>query len=185
MYKTKEAPEDLSVKELERAAKKYLQTYQIQNHHRITAGRDHWEWSAKGDRRAFILKNTRGRPPAYMSLLLSDNTKGTPVEAFIQDGRWVARCECMGQEVVDPQDPLFVCLNPSCYNVSSGHYPRAVNFPTKQERKKLAEVLLARTNPINRTWDRTGLYGKPETIEDLERENKKHGLKKAKVEEVK
>ena len=55
---------------------------------------------------------------------------------------------------------------------------------TDSERKELAEILLARPNPVNRNWDRNGIFGKPETIEDLERENTKHGLTKVKVEEV-
>ena len=183
MYKTK-TQKELSIKELERAAKKHMLPYQIQTRHRFTSGQDHWYWNARGDRKRFIVKITHRRPPKFLALMLSDESKGKLVYAFILDGRWVARCECGGQEVVDPNDPLFVCLNPACYNISSGHYPRKVKFPSKKDRKKLAEILLARPNPINRNWDRNGVFGKPETLEDLERENADHGLTKVKVEEV-
>ena len=183
MYKTK-PQENLSIRELERTARKQLLPYQVQVRHRLTLGQDHWRWNAGGDRKRFIVKVTHRRPPEFLDLMLSDKTKGVPVTAFILDGRWVARCECYGQEVVDHQDPLFMCLNPSCYNISAQHYPRKVKFPTKKDRKRLAEILLARRNPINRNWDRNGLFGKPETIEDLERENADHGLTKVKVEEV-
>ena len=184
MYRTKEQPKELSIKELERVARKQVLPYQIQNRHRFTSGEDHWYWNARGDRKQFITKVTHRRPPEFLGLMLSDETRGKPVNAFILDGRWVARCECGGQEVVDSGDQLFVCLNPSCYNISTGHYPRKVNFPSKEQRKKLAEILLARPNPINRGWDRDGVFGKKETIEDLERENIDHGLTKVKVEEI-
>ena len=184
MYKTKVQPKELSIKELERTAKKNLLPYQVHIRNRLTSGRDHWEWNAGGNRKQFIVKITHRRPPKFLDLMLSDETKGTSVNAFILDGRWVARCECNGQEVVDIQSPIFVCLNPSCYNISTGHYPRKVRFPSKKDRKKLAEILLARPNPINRNWDRNGVFGKAETIKDLERENTDHGLTKVKVEEV-
>ena len=183
MYKTKTQME-LSIKELERIARKHLLPYQVQIRNRLTSGHDHWEWNASGGRRQFIVKVTHRKPPEFLALMLSDETKGEPVSAFILDGRWVARCECGGQEVVDFNDPLFICLNPACYNISTGHYPRKVRFPSKKDRKKLAEILLARPNPVNRNWDRNGVFGKPETIEDLERENTDHGLTKVKVEEV-
>ena len=183
MYKTKEQKE-LSIKELERAARKHILPYQLHIRTRLTSGYDHWDWNAGGDRKKFVVKNAHRRPPTFLSLMLSDEIKGEAINAFVLDGRWVARCECGGQEVVDHRDPLFICLNPICYNISTGHYPRKVRFPSKKDRKKLAEILLARPNPINRNWDRNGIFGKPETLEDLERENENHGLTKAKVEEV-
>lgn len=184
MYKTKEQPKELSIKDLERLAAKHVNPYQFQVRNRLTAGRDHWYWNARGDRKQFIRKTTHRRQPRFILRMLSDETSGNPVKAFVVDGRWVARCECAGQEVVDPSDPLFVCLNPSCYNIVAQHYPRKVDFPSKAKRKKLSEILLARDNPVNRNWDRLGVFGKSETIEDLERENKAHGLGKTKVEEV-
>lgn len=178
MYRQEEPQKKLSVTELEKAAKKHVLAYQVHVTDRLTSGQDHWYWNARGDRLAFIAKQTRSLDSDIRGKLLGTKAKGTRVEAFILDGRWVARCSCGGQEVVDPDDPLFVCLNPSCLNVANGHEPRPVKFPTKAKMRKLYGILLARQNPINRNWDPHGFYGAPEAIEDLETENVEHGLPK-------
>lgn len=54
-----------------------------------------------------------------------------PVKARINQGRWIADCECGGAEYVDPDEPIFFCL--SCGNKASGGRPREVIFPVNRE----------------------------------------------------
>lgn len=175
---------ELSEKEIRKMLRKYLLPYQMNNLSEITSGFHHWKWFTGGGRRDFIYRHLQGfvkhgyTTLEIMDILLEHHAVGPKIDAIIIDGRWVARCECGGQEVVDPDDPIFVCLNPLDLNTKTKHKPRQVKFPKEEQQTKIAEVLLARPNPINRNW-----LG--ETIAELEAENIEHGIvKRVKVVKV-
>lgn len=88
--------------------------------------------------------------------------------AYVNAGRWIAKCECGGAEYVDPAMPVFFCC--SCWNRADGHRWRGVRLPAEPGRSAIEDVLLARPAEVNRNW-RPG-----ERVRDLERENTQHGL---------
>lgn len=176
-YKQKNKQKELSKHQISRALQKRIAPYQLRYYDRLTSGKDHWDWFAtyESDRIEFIVRQVQKRPPSgqIMSRITSNKVKGDEVRAFILDGRWIARCDvCGGQEVVDPEDPVFVCLNPACFNIANSHYPRPVKFPRERRMKAIAKRLLARPNPINRNWL---LH---ELSSDLEQENVIHGVER-------
>lgn len=87
---------------------------------------------------------------------------GEPAIARINHGRWDAVCpdpQCSGGEVVDPNDPVFMCL--SCGNVANRVNGvarlRPVEFPAQSEQKLIEKPLLQRPR-INRNWDRSDTH---------------------------
>jgi hypothetical protein len=83
-----------------------------------------------------------------------------PVYAVVNHGRWIAPCECAGAEVVDPEDPFFLCL--TCFNEKHDGRLRAVVFPAGH--KQIEHALLERSDPRTRGWDQG------ETVSDLRRQ---------------
>lgn len=96
-----------------------------------------------------------GLPP------ISDWTPRGTVEAEINHGRWIARCQCGGAECVDPDWPFLVCC-------SCGAGPQNIRFP--RDRKQIESELLKRPDRTTRNW-RPG-----ETLADLRQENAEHGI---------
>lgn len=66
--------------------------------------------------------------------------RGKPVEAVVNYGRWVARCECGGVEYVSKREKVFYCF--SCCNLENGGDGRPVVFPENVE--EIEALLLAR-----------------------------------------
>ena len=94
--------------------------------------------------------------------------KGT-VLPEINHGRWIARCSiCGGAEEVAPQEPVFYCL--SCGNMNNEGHPMRVVFP--EHAKEIEGVLLSR-----QIENRNYLHS--ESVSDLLRENREHGLDNA------
>lgn len=91
---------------------------------------------------------------------------GPPVYAQVQWGRWVANCECGGQENVSKEEPFFFCM--SCFNGSNTpdhkdrHAVRPVIFPAETE---TIETLLMERDTDKRHWLAE------ETVEDLVTQN--------------
>lgn len=91
---------------------------------------------------------------------------GPPVYAQIQWGRWVANCECGGQENVSKGEPFFFCM--SCFNSDNTpnhkdrHAVRPVIFP---ETVAEIETLLMDRDSDKRHWL------KHETVNDLTAQN--------------
>ena len=75
-------------------------------------------------------------------------------------GRWMARCECGGAEVVDQKEPVFMCC--SCMNEEYGRQFRNVKFP---QDKEAIETILSERIGRERNW----LPG--ESLEDLRSQN--------------
>ena len=172
MRKQKNKQDPLKEMETRRALRKHINTYQVNTLDRLTAGRDHWAWHARGGRLDFISKQVTplGLDRRTLERMVGE-PKGKQAVAFILDGRWVAKCpDCEGQEVVDPDEPLFVCLNVRCLGQLNEYYPRLVRFPGAKKTKQIEEILLARPNPINRSW----LID--EDMDQLKQENIDHGL---------
>lgn len=63
-----------------------------------------------------------------------------PVEAFIDYGRWLARCYCGNVEYVTPTDPIFFCH--SCGNSHVSGKSRPVIFPKRY--KDIENAMLKR-----------------------------------------
>lgn len=85
-----------------------------------------------------------------------------PLQAYVNHGRWVVKCECRGAEKAW-EEGLFMCL--SCLNSGHKHKYRKVIFP--KERAAIEAILIKRPL-INRNW----LPG--ETLAQLGKENKDH-----------
>jgi hypothetical protein len=84
-----------------------------------------------------------------------------PVPAFVNAGRWLVRCACGDAPMAHPDWPEVRCFN--CGAIG-GH----VIWPA--ERADIERVLLARPRAVNRNW----MPG--ESVEDLQRENRDHGM---------
>lgn len=65
-----------------------------------------------------------------------------PVCGFIENGQWIARCECGGCEFVDPDEPVFFCF--SCCNRAYNGMIRNVKFPDYETRQEIERLLLLR-----------------------------------------
>lgn len=89
-----------------------------------------------------------------------------PVTAYVNAGAWKAKCVCGGIELVDVDEPIFMCC--SCWNIAVDHAWRTVTFPPAPMRDAIAAALLAR--PSHRAWDAD------ETIDDLVAQNVEHGI---------
>lgn len=127
----------------------------------------------------------RTSAPGYETPFVDAEPEGEPVDAFVDYGRWIARCECGGAEAVDYDDPIFYCL--ACGNMTNNGKPRPVNMPDEWqeierlllkrpvrlrggrnafERATMAEpVVSTEHGQLSRTW----LPG--ETLDDIKRQN--------------
>ena len=85
-----------------------------------------------------------------------------PLEAYVNHGRWVVKCECGGAEKAW-EEGWFMCQ--SCFNAGHKHQYRRSIFP--KERLKIENLLEVRPLP-NRNW-----YP-GETLSQLQAENKEH-----------
>jgi len=113
----------------------------------------------------WVLKHVATSRPGQLLMRGKDidfTPTGTPVNAEIMWGRWIANCECGGQENVDKNTPWFFCL--SCFNESNEsknkktRYVRPLVFPVDPV---AVESLLMERKFDKRHWL------KHETIEDL------------------
>ncbi len=97
-------------------------------------------------------------------------TAGEPtVTAFVDGSRWIARCPfCAGAERVNFDTGLFFCCG--CRNEQAGHAYLRVVLPAKGDREKIEKALLKRPDWQVRAWL------PDETVVDLERQNKQHGV---------
>ena len=105
-------------------------------------------------------------PKHAIDRAFSGKIKGTPVQAMVIHNRWMANCECMGAEAVDPDQPAFYCF--SCFNQANKGYPRAVSFPA--DIADIEEILTQRADPLTKNWIPS------ETTDDLEAQNVAHGF---------
>jgi len=154
---------------------------------RIATGADKAKWKLRSDKashRDFLASSIRNKikgigPGIKFALdALKNGPEGPAVLAFIVHGRWMAQCNtirgddtpCSGIEVVDPNDPVFMCL--SCFNLFNEGKLVPVDFPKKQDRIDIEELLVARPLIITRGW----LPQKGETLSTLIMENKTHGI---------
>jgi len=84
-----------------------------------------------------------------------------PLEAFVNHGRWIVKCECGGAEKAW-EEGWFMCQ--SCFNAGHKHQYRKAVFP--KNRPKIEALLVLRPIP-NRNW-------RNETLAMLTAENKEH-----------
>jgi len=88
---------------------------------------------------------------------------GKPLEARIDHSRWIVDCPNCNSAEFAFEDGLFFCS--LCKNSDTQGKARKVKMP--KDRKKI-EVILGKRPIKNRHWT------EPETVEDLEKENKLH-----------
>jgi hypothetical protein len=88
--------------------------------------------------------------------------------AHVNHGRWIARCPfCPSAQHVSKNDPRFFCAG--CLNAAVDNRTVPVAWTDKHER--IEELLGARPFVTTRNWF------PHETLKDLARENKEHGVK--------
>lgn len=134
------------------------------------------------------------------------SVSGPPVYARVEQGAWIADCECKGAQFVDPDEPIYFCFN--CGNKANDHKLRPVIFPSQEEQKNIEALLLERpvieTRGINdleeayaaeplvvvEVKDKDGIttvrglarnWNPDETVDDLKKQNKLIDLWKKKV----
>lgn len=98
-----------------------------------------------------------------------DRLVGTPVIAYVNAGRWIAKCECGGAEYVDFGSPRFMCCG--CWNRADGRAWRPVATPLPATRRAVEAALLTR-----REENRHYRPDRGEDVWTLRRENAAHGL---------
>lgn len=126
----------------------------------IGRGKDHWGrmgLRSRAEFDAFLL--AREHHPESVDFAIQA-ARGLIVVAFINDNRWMARCECGGLAVVDPDEPEFYCH--ACFNMANGGvplgkdahggYPRPIVFPDAGERDAIEAALLVSDDPLWRNW---------------------------------
>lgn len=83
---------------------------------------------------------------------------GTSVAAYVNHGRWVARCQCGSGMGCWVENPEAACMD--CGRIY------AVEWPDPGERVVAEEILSARADPTTRNWDPA-----TETVDRLNTEN--------------
>ena len=79
--------------------------------------------------------------------------KGHEVYARVNHGRWLADCgDCNGAELVDPSEPVFMCL--TCGNKAVGGCFRPVVLPNARAQRE-AMLYLEKREAVNQNWDPT------------------------------
>ncbi len=127
---------------------------------KVGCGKDHWGrmgLRSRAEFDAFLL--VREHHPESVEYAIQE-PRGPIVLAFVNDNRWMARCECGGLAVVDPDDQGFYCH--ACFNMSNGGvpfgkethggYPRPVVFPEAADRDEIEAALLVSDDPLWRNW---------------------------------
>lgn len=101
-------------------------------------------------------------------LLQEEVAQEHPIQAQIDWGRWIAKCECGGAEYVTREDPVFYCF--SCGNHISGGMLRPVQFPSKKTEKKIVALLMERPQDMSRGTDKfsRALKANPQVVRDPE-----------------
>lgn len=142
-------PEDMKRDEVEGQVRR-MNLNPYQRREPIGRGRDHWAMhncASRGEFDAYLLLRRRLlelMPNARMPAM------GLPVVAFVNDNRWMARCECGGLGVVDWDDPSFWCHR--CMNKTNGQKPRPIFFPPGPLRHEIDGVLRASDDPLWRNF---------------------------------
>ena len=160
-----------------------LEPYQRQADH-VGKGRHHWE-SFAGMRDASWADfaraiNRRAQNRVVSEALrtaMTEPPEGTPLRAWVENNRWIARCECGGQETIDPEWPYFYCF--SCRNGLNRHRLRPLELPT--DWRGVEDALLVRPDPLNRCMQAeqstvTFQWEVLDHAESLAEENEAHGL---------
>lgn len=100
---------------------------------------------AGGSVKARILKmrDKHYRKGVVIDIKNLDNPIGAPVRARVEQGAWIADCECGGAEFVSPSEPIFFCWG--CANRANKTSVRPVEFP--KDTDAIERLLLER--PVN------------------------------------
>lgn len=89
------------------------------------------------------------------------------IPVFVNDSRWMIQCPtCNGAQLASVNDKRFFCT--TCLNSENGGRWLRVVWP--KDAGQIEETLKRRPNPSNRHWL------PHETVADLERENREHGV---------
>jgi len=91
-----------------------------------------------------------GMDPALMPAITDVADRAPPAVAFVNHGRWLARCpdgNCQGVEYVGEGLPFWCC---ACANVGAAHRWRLVEWPPN--RAAIEAALGRRDYPHQRNW---------------------------------
>lgn len=113
---------------------------------RIITAKDYGE-SARGYINIHRAKIERSKG---LRIVINERVSKHSVKARIEQGQWIADCECGGASFVDYDEPVFFCF--SCGNRADDNRLREVEFPPESERLTIEKLLLDR--PVD---DRAGL----------------------------
>ena len=111
---------------------------------------------------AYLDQVIRPRMAAAGIRLTEAVSDAAPLQASINHGRWLVKCECNGAELAW-EEGLFMCL--SCFNAGHGHELRRAGFPVE---RRAIETLLERRAVENQNWQ------PEESLTFLEAENVAH-----------
>ena len=98
-----------------------------------------------------------------------EQPQGQPLKAGIDCGRWVVNCVCGGGIAIHPSWQFAACF-------TCGRSWSSIIFPSEEFLAQLEPILKARAaGAIRRDPRRFGSWWPEETLEDLRRENIRHG----------
>ncbi len=129
-------------------------------------------WTTPSDRLLFLREASLRHGHASAIPPMDSVSDAEPVVAWIDAGRWIARCPdaiCNGVEYVAPSEPFLWCCG--CANVAAFGRWRRVAFPADRER--IERILSARPYAQMRTW------WPIQSAEDLVSENEHLGFRSA------
>jgi hypothetical protein len=109
-------------------------------------------------KQARVLAQQRAR-----GIVAAVQTVDEPIEARIEHNRWLIDCACGSGIAVHPEWAEARCLGIGCGRVYT-------NVVVPADRHVIEQLLAARTQHQNRNWRAS------ESVEDLRRENNKHGV---------
>ena len=106
---------------------------------------------------AFVAKNVAS---GLRSIRIHESN--VPIEARVNNGRWLFDCDCGSGVAADPDFAAAYCFG-------CGAIHTVVVFP--DDRADVERVLLERPKTATRNWE------PPETVATLETENRRHGVR--------
>jgi hypothetical protein len=113
-----------------------------------------------------VLRRRAARMGLEVDTAITDVGDAPALEARVVHGQLIVMCECGGAQFVWPEHPIFLCSD--CWNKTMNGRFRRVIVP--DDLAEIEVVLSRRLDMTNRNWLPT------ETLIDLKRENREHGL---------
>jgi hypothetical protein len=117
-----------------------------------------------------MIADRRGLPPLPPPVEAQADMEAEPAVARVYHNLWIVECpvpDCGDASFAWRDEPFYMC--PNCWNASIEGKWRPVQFPSKQQQRRIENVLRMRDVPGHMNWD------KSETVDDLKRQNVEKG----------